>query len=56
MLKIADTSTSILHLVYEMWDRMIEDVKISVFQHEKNDMLLTESKFFDILYEKLIIR
>ena len=29
-----DTDMATLHLVYEMWDSMIEDVRKIIYQHE----------------------
>ncbi|TYG46552.1 hypothetical protein ES288_D11G265100v1 [Gossypium darwinii] len=34
MLRIMDTDKSTLHLVYEIWDEMIEKVKTSIYRHE----------------------
>ncbi|KAK4567595.1 hypothetical protein RGQ29_003383 [Quercus rubra] len=34
MLRIADTDKPCLHLVYEMWDSMIEKVKAVIYRHE----------------------
>ena len=34
MLRVADTDKSCLHLVYEMWDSMIEKVKAAIYQHK----------------------
>ena len=34
MLRIADTNESCLHLVYKMWDSMIENVKATIYRHE----------------------
>ena len=34
MLRVIDTDRPCLHLVYEMWDSMIEKVKAKVYQHE----------------------
>ena len=34
MLRIADTNKPCLHLVYEMWDSMIEKVKAVIYRHE----------------------
>ncbi|XP_057418591.1 uncharacterized protein LOC130712794 [Lotus japonicus] len=34
MLRACDTDESTLHLIYEKWDCMIEQVKVAIFQHE----------------------
>ncbi|TYI14556.1 hypothetical protein ES332_A08G128600v1 [Gossypium tomentosum] len=34
MLRIMDTNKPTLHLVYEMWDEMIEKVKKNIYRHE----------------------
>ena len=34
MLRVADTDTPVLHLIYDMWDSMIERVKNIIFDHE----------------------
>lgn len=35
MLRVADTDKPCLHLVYDMWDTMIEKVKVAIYRHEK---------------------
>ncbi|KAG5540959.1 hypothetical protein RHGRI_020997 [Rhododendron griersonianum] len=34
MLRICDTDKPCLHLVYDMWDTMIEKVKVAIYRHE----------------------
>ncbi|XP_030946107.1 uncharacterized protein LOC115970651 [Quercus lobata] len=34
MLRVADIDKHCLHLVYEMWDSMIEKVKVAIYRHE----------------------
>ncbi|KAK4564985.1 hypothetical protein RGQ29_006862 [Quercus rubra] len=34
MLRVADTDKPCLHLVYEMWDSMIEKVKTTIYRHK----------------------
>ena len=34
MLRVAGTDKPCLHLVYEMWDSMIEKVKAKIYRHE----------------------
>ncbi|KAF1862564.1 hypothetical protein Lal_00014104 [Lupinus albus] len=38
MLRACDTDSPTLHLVYEMWDTMIEKVRSSIFRHEGKDI------------------
>ena len=35
VLRKMDTDMATLHLVYEMWDSMIEKVRKVIFQHER---------------------
>ncbi|KAH7557045.1 hypothetical protein JRO89_XS11G0035900 [Xanthoceras sorbifolium] len=55
MLRMADTDTPCLHLVYEWWDSMIEKVKIVIFRKERKQ-LNEESRFFDVVYGILVER
>jgi len=41
-----DTDMAILHLVYEIWDSMIEDVKKIIYQHERKTQV-EHSSFYD---------
>ena len=34
VLRVADTNKPYLHLVYEMWDSMIEKMKVAIYRHE----------------------
>ncbi|XP_031744989.1 uncharacterized protein LOC116405209 [Cucumis sativus] len=55
MLRDCDTDTPCLHLVYDMWDTMIEKVKMSIYKHE--GLRPTEfSSFYDVVYNILIDR
>ncbi|KAF8412755.1 hypothetical protein HHK36_000725 [Tetracentron sinense] len=56
MLRVADTDTPMLHLVYEKWDSMIEEIRKRVFRHEKKNTLTDESKFYDEMHEVLVRR
>ncbi|KAJ9561019.1 hypothetical protein OSB04_006179 [Centaurea solstitialis] len=38
MIRVCDTDKPCLHLVYEMWDAMIEKVKIEIYKKEKRPM------------------
>ena len=55
MLRAADTDRPCLHLVYEMWDSMIEKVKAVIYRHEglEDDEY---SSFFNVVYDILIDR
>ncbi|KAH6779478.1 hypothetical protein C2S52_010715 [Perilla frutescens var. hirtella] len=56
MLRAADTDTPILHLIYDTWDTMIENVKKIVFDHEGIDMIGCSSSFFDTIHQILEAR
>ena len=49
MLRAADTDRSSLHLIYEMWDTMIEAVKVCIYHHERKSHD-EESAFYDSIY------
>ncbi|XP_075645513.1 uncharacterized protein LOC142616573 [Castanea sativa] len=55
MLRIADTDKSCLHLMYEMWDLMIEKVKGVIYRHEglEDDQ---HCSFWSMVYDILIDR
>ncbi len=55
MIRVADTDTPILHLVYDMWDTMIEKVKEVIFRYESVQENETSS-FFNVIYNILIDR
>lgn len=52
MLRAADTDKPMLHLIYEMWDTMIENVKAMIFQHESRSYE-DESSFYRVVHEIL---
>ncbi|CAL5386707.1 unnamed protein product [Camellia sinensis] len=55
MLRFCDTDKPCLHLVYEMWDSMIERVKTSIYRREgksENE----ESSFYSIVHQILVER
>ena len=55
MLRFCDTDKPTLHLIYEMWDSMIEQVKEAIYKKEGKD--LNEScSFFDKVYKILVER
>lgn len=53
MLRVADTDTPVLHLVYDMWDSMIESVKKIIFEHEMKDIITGQSDFFNAIQQIL---
>ncbi|XP_024014013.1 uncharacterized protein LOC112088091 [Eutrema salsugineum] len=51
MIRFCDTDKPCLHLVYEMWDSMIEKVKLEIYKREAR--LMTEfSLFYDMSFIK----
>ena len=55
MIRVADTDTPCLHLIYEMWDTMIEKVKKVIYRHEgKEDN--EESSFYSVVHSILVER
>uniref|UniRef100_A0A2N9ER30 BED-type domain-containing protein n=1 Tax=Fagus sylvatica TaxID=28930 RepID=A0A2N9ER30_FAGSY len=53
MLRAADTDRPTLHLVYDMWDTMIERVKAIIFRHEGKQEGEV-STFYNVVYDILI--
>ncbi|KAL4598363.1 hypothetical protein ACB092_11G054500 [Castanea dentata] len=55
MIRVADTDKPCLHLVYEMWDSMIEKVNVAIYRHEglEDDEY---SSFWSVVYDILIDR
>ncbi|XP_020267247.1 uncharacterized protein LOC109842776 [Asparagus officinalis] len=52
MIRLTDTDKPSLHLVYDMWDTMIEKVKVVIYRHEskrEND----PSSFYDVVHKIL---
>lgn len=49
-LRAADMDSSMLHLVYDLWDSMIEEVKKIIFEHEGVDLISGQSSFFDAIH------
>ncbi|XP_010473954.1 PREDICTED: uncharacterized protein LOC104753391 [Camelina sativa] len=55
MIRYCDTNKPCLHLVYEMWDSMIEKVKAEIYK--KEGLQGSEySLFFDVVYDILVAR
>ncbi|XP_074306053.1 uncharacterized protein LOC141641282 [Silene latifolia] len=42
-LRFTDTDTPCLHMVYDMWDSMIEDVRSIILKHEEKDLISRKS-------------
>ncbi|CAM9003327.1 unnamed protein product [Rhodiola kirilowii] len=55
MIRVCDTDKPCLHLVYEMWDVMIEKVKKVIYEHENIDESET-STFYDVVHKILVAR
>nr|KYP55834.1 hypothetical protein KK1_002059 [Cajanus cajan] len=55
MLRACNTDSPTLHLVYEMWDNMIEKVKTSIYRYEGKELNDT-STFYEVVYSILIDR
>ena len=52
MIRVTDTDKSSLHLVYDMWNFMIEKVKVDIYRKEgrrKNEF----SPFYDVVHKIL---
>ncbi|KAL9689719.1 hypothetical protein QQ045_010108 [Rhodiola kirilowii] len=55
MIRVCDTDKPCLHLVYEMWDVMIEMVKRVIYEHEHIDESET-STLYDVVHNILVAR
>ncbi|CAI9271764.1 unnamed protein product [Lactuca saligna] len=55
MIRACDTDKPCLHLVYEMWDSMIEKVKIEIYKKEKHSTSQI-SCFYDVVHSILVAR
>ncbi|KAK9288101.1 hypothetical protein L1049_016548 [Liquidambar formosana] len=53
MLQYVDTDKPTLHLIYDMWDSMIENVKMAIYQHEGKEEN-EESTFYSVVHAILI--
>ncbi|XP_021854008.1 uncharacterized protein [Spinacia oleracea] len=49
MIRKGDLDAPCLHLIYDMWDCMIEQVREKVFEHEGLDAITGKSSFFDVI-------
>ena len=52
MVRVAGTDTPCLHLIYQMWDSMIEKVKKTIYQHEEEES--EESTFYNVVHSILV--
>ncbi|CAL5383489.1 unnamed protein product [Camellia sinensis] len=55
MIRVCDTDRPSLHLVYDMWDTMIEKVKMVICKHE-GKRLEDESTFYNVVHQILVDR
>ncbi|KAI5438951.1 hypothetical protein KIW84_024614 [Lathyrus oleraceus] len=55
MLRSCDNDEPNLHLVYEKWDSMIEEVKLTIYKHEGKELSQSLS-FHDVVHDILINR
>ncbi|XP_056692238.1 uncharacterized protein [Spinacia oleracea] len=55
MIRLCDTDKPCLHLVYEMWDSMIEQVKLEIYKKEGRPNS-EFSPFYHVVYEILVAR
>ncbi|XP_057490638.1 uncharacterized protein LOC130776428 [Actinidia eriantha] len=55
MIRACDTDTPCLHLVYDMWDSMIEQVKAAMYRHE-GKMHEEDSTFYGVMHQILVDR
>ncbi|XP_070045907.1 uncharacterized protein [Nicotiana tomentosiformis] len=55
-LRSADLDCPKLHLIYDMWDTMIEKVKVIVFKHEGKDLITGQSNVFATIQGILVAR
>ncbi|XP_054793744.1 uncharacterized protein LOC129299303 [Prosopis cineraria] len=53
LLRFVDTNKPTLHLIYEMWNSMIKEVKESIYKHEKK-LLSQHSSFYEVVYGIII--
>ena len=56
MIQSTNRDTPYLHLIYDMWDTMIEEVRSIIFKHEDEDLLASHSSFFDAIQKVLETR
>ena len=55
MIRVTDTDTPCLHLVYDMWDTMIEKVKFVIYRNRgRRDN--EQSSFYEVIHKILVDR
>ncbi|XP_059659219.1 uncharacterized protein LOC132306039 [Cornus florida] len=55
MLRACDTDKPCLHLVYDMWDTMIEKVKMAIYRYERKRQS-ESSSFYEVVHGILVAR
>ena len=55
MIRGCDTDKPYLHLVYDMWDTMIEKLRVAIYRHEET-WLEESSTFYEVLHKILVDR
>ncbi|XP_047253664.1 uncharacterized protein LOC124887790 [Capsicum annuum] len=56
MLRDADLDGPKLHLIYDMWDSIIEKDKKIIFEHEGENLISGQSNFFNSIHGVLVAR
>lgn len=55
-LRFTDTDKPSLHKVYDMWDTMIERVRLVIYEHEDKNLETGSSSFYDQVHDVLVRR
>lgn len=55
MLRTCDTDKPCFHLIYDMWENMIEKVKRDIYSHEQKEPE-EESAFYIVVHKILVYR
>ncbi|XP_074321651.1 uncharacterized protein LOC141658651 [Silene latifolia] len=55
-LRVTDKDSCVLHLVYDMWDNVIDEVKVRALEHEGLDLKTGQSTFFDAIQQLIETR
>ena len=55
MLRFCDTDKPTLHLIYEKWDSMIEQVKEAIYKKEGKNLDEIESSSFFCVVHKILV-
>lgn len=56
MIRKSDVDFPCLHLIYDLWDTMIEEVREKIFKHEGLDAITGDSPFFNVIQTVLEAR